>query len=331
MLTRVFSAVTIVAIAAATATAQDVAAPAAAPLPIVVSTSIPEPALTRADTARAVHELFKSRRGGAASWLGLGTASMLASILPAQQSTSAGVWTPGVVAGTVFLGIGLNKSVQFWWSQEQRVLRALATTGHLPPNIRRRLKGNFLPLHGTASEQNPLLALDIPAPLTPTPGASGPDTPAPIAPAPASQLVRSLPPEQALADARQDTLDAVQGFFNARRTGGQLPILLALPGLRLMTGSGASNGSSGSPYVSQPAEPSGGQVAAGLLLAAGGLTYMFVHNAPYSDEKFNELRTSYLAGVPLPAAIRVRLKEKHLAAGRTYRARLERKAARRRR
>ncbi|MBW3373705.1 hypothetical protein KYK31_06970 [Hymenobacter norwichensis] len=169
-----------------------------------------------------------------------------------------------------------------------------------------------MPLHGTASEYNPLLAKGV----------------APNGPAPSVSVSTAA---QTLADARQDTLDAVQGFFNAKRLGGQLPILLALPGLRLMTGSNASS-SSGSPYApTQNNEPSGGQVAAGLLLAAGGVAYMFVHNAPYSDAKFAELRTSYLAGTPLPADIRERLKEKHVAAGRVYRARMERKAARRRR
>ncbi|MFC7670309.1 hypothetical protein ACFQT0_25310 [Hymenobacter humi] len=63
---------------------------------------------------------------------------------------------------------------------------------------------------------------------------------------------------------------------------------------------------------------------------AGGVTYMFVHNAPYSDAKFTALRDNYLAGKPLPRTIRTQLKEKHLAAGRAYRERMERKAARRR-
>ncbi len=217
-----------------------------------------------------------------------------------------------MVAGSAFVGLGLNKGIQFRRSRERRLLRELAATGHLPTSISRRLKGNFMPLHGTASEDNPLLAKGVaPGGLTP--------------------IIPAATPAQVLADAQQDTLDAVQGFFNAKRLGGQLPILVALPGLRLMTGSNASS-SSGSPYVqSQNSEPSGGQVAAGLLLGVAGVTYMFVHNAPYSDAKFAELRASYLAGAPLPPAIRTRLKEKHVALGRTYRARMERKAARRRR
>ncbi|UOG75641.1 hypothetical protein MTX78_03385 [Hymenobacter tibetensis] len=259
-----------------------------------------------------MHELFRSRRGGGIGWFALGTAGMLAAILPAQQSTSAGVWTPGVVAGSALVGVGLNKGIQFRRSRERRVLRELAATGHLPVSVSRRLKGNFLPLHGTASEDNPLLAKGV-APRSSTPS------------------IMAATPAQVLADAQQDTLDAVQGFFNAKRLGGQLPILLALPALRIMTGSTATSNSGPSYVQSQNDEPSGGQVAAGLLLAAGGVTYMFVHNAPYSDAKFAELRASYLAGTPLPPAIRTRLKEKHIAAGRTYRARMERKAARRRR
>ncbi|UOQ66926.1 hypothetical protein [Hymenobacter volaticus] len=279
---------------------------AAVPTPTTLSP------LTRADTARAVHELFRSRRGGGIGWFALGTAGMLASILPAQQSTSAGVWTPGVVAGSALVGIGLNKGIQFRRSRERRVLRELAATGHLPTSISRRLKGNFMPLHGTASEDNPLLAKGV-APSGSTPSA----------------IVAT--PTQVLADARQDTLDAVQGLFNAKRLGGQLPILLALPALRLMSGSNASSNSAPSYVQPQNDEPSGGQVVAGVLLAAGGVTYMFVHNAPYSDTKFAELRANYLAGTPLPLAIRTRLKEKHVAAGRVYRARMERKAARHRR
>jgi hypothetical protein len=174
------------------------------------------------------------------------------------------------------------------------------------------LKGNFMPLHGTASEGNPLLAKGV------MPNGS-------------TASISVATPTQVLADARQDTLDAVQGLFNAKRFGGKLPILMALPALRLMTGSNASS-NSGSPYVQpQNEEPSGGQVVAGLLLAAGGVTYMFVHNAPYSDAKFAELRASYLAGTALSPDIRDRLREKHVVAGRMYRARMERKAARRRR
>ena len=298
------------AIATANANAQTLPA---VPPPATTAEAAPTVAsnLTRADTARAVHELFRSRRGGGAGWLALGTAGILASTLPAQQTTSAGVWTPGVVAGSAFLLIGLNKRIQFRPGRERRVLRELAATGHLPASVAQRLRGNFAPLHGTASAPNPLLAIGT-APTTPVPNAAPPTT------------------AQHLADARQDTLDAVQGLFNAKRLGGQLPILLALPGLRLMTGAAKTNVSP-SPYVqSQSSAPSSGQVAVGLLLMAGGVAYMFIHNAPYTDAKFAAMRANYLAGGPLPNSLRSQLKDKHLVAGRTYRERMERKAARRR-
>jgi hypothetical protein len=306
----------ILPLSAAIATANAQTLPAAAPAPDAVVTP-PLSYLNRADTARAVHELFRSRRGGGVGWLALGTAGILASTLPAQQTTSAGVWTPGVVAGSAFLLIGLNKRIQFRPGRERNVLRELAATGHLPANVARRLHGNFAPLHGTASATNPLLAEGI-SPGLPALGTAGPSVPAP-----------SSTPAQRLADARQDTLDAVQGLFNAKRLGGQLPILLALPGLRLMTGATKTSTPS-SPYApTQSNDPSGGQVALGLALMTGGVAYMFIHNAPYSDAKFAALRSSYLAGSPLPRTIRVQLKQKHIAAGRTYRERMERRAARR--
>ncbi|MVN78666.1 hypothetical protein GO988_20220 [Hymenobacter sp. HMF4947] len=267
-------------------------------------------ALTRADTARAIHELFRSRRGGGTGWLAFGTAGILASTLPAQQTTSAGVWTPGVVAGSAFMLLGIKKRIQFRPGRERQVLRELAATGHLPANVARRLHGNFAPIHATVSAENPLLAYGS----VPTTSAANPAAPTPA---------------QLLADARQDTLDAVQGFFNAKRFGGQLPLILALPGLRLMTGASNTN-TSPSPYIqTQNSEPGAGQVAAGLALMAGGVVYMFLHNAPYTDAKFEILRNGYLAGQPLSPAIRRQLKPKHLAQGRAYRERLERKAARR--
>jgi hypothetical protein len=283
-----------------------------APAPATAAPAFSPPgSLTRADTARAIHELFRSRRGGGIGWFALGTVGILASTLPAQQTTSAGVWTPGVVAGSAFVLIGLNKRIQFRRGRERRVLRELAATGHLPASVARRLHGNFLPLHGTPSAPNPLLAKGV----------------APSVPVTSSP---TLTPTQQLADARQDTLDAVQGLFNAKRLVGQLPILLALPGLRLITGASTTNSSS-SPYgQAKSSDTSSGQVAAGLLLALGGVTYMFVHNAPYSDAKFETLRNDYLAGRPLPPTLRRQLKQKHIAAGRAYRERLERKAARRR-
>lgn len=309
-------------------------APARAQYPATTAgTSVP--ALTRQDSARAVHELFKSRRGGGVGWLAFGGAGTAASIIPAQQTTSVGVWTPGVVIGSTLALLGAKKLIQFGWGRESRVLRDLAATGHLPADVKRRLRGDYMPLHGTASSYNPLLALSA-APATPIPAAPAPSPPVPntasevpatsappVAPAPSLAL--------ALTDARQDTLDAVQGLFLAKRLGGQLPILLALPGLRLMTGASQTTNSSSAYGPPQASAPPAGQVALGLALMTGGVAYMFIHNAPYSDEKFAALRTSYLAGSPLPLALRAQLKPKHVASGRTYRERLERRAIRRRR
>ena len=282
--------------------------------------------LSRQDTARAVHELFQSRRGGGFGWLAFGGAGMAASIIPAQQTTSAGVWTPGVVVGSVLAALGTKKVIQFGWGREHRVLRDLAATGHLPADVKRRLHGNFAPLHGTASAPNPLLATGI-SPVVPTPALAVPN-PAAASSNPNAAVTTPAP---LLADARQDTLDAVLGLFLAKRLGGQLPLLLALPGLRLMTGASNTN-LPASPYVQpQNNDPSGGQVALGLALMAGGVAYMFIHNAPYSEAKFQALRTGYLAGGPLLPALRAQLKPKHIASGRAYRERLERRAARRRR
>jgi hypothetical protein len=266
--------------------------------------------LNRADTARAIHELFRSRRGGGVGWLAFGTAGILASTLPALQTTSAGVWTPGVVAGSAFMLLGVKKRIQFRPGRERQIMRGLATTGRVPADVTRRLRGSFAPVHGTASAPNPLAAYGY------VPNAPLANSPAPT-------------PAQQLLDTQQDTLDIVRGMFLAKNFAGQLPLLLALPGLRLMTGASNTDLPS-SPYLQpQTSKPSGGQVAAGLALMAGGVAYWLIHNAPYTNAKYDALRTDYLAGKPLPASIRTKLKPKYLTSGRAYRERLERKAARR--
>lgn len=294
----------------------------------VAAPATPSP-LTRADTARAIHELFRSRRGGGTGWLALGTAGILASTLPAQQSTSAGVWTPGVVAGSAFLLIGLNKRIQFRPGRERRVLRELAATGHLPASVARRLHGNYAPLHGTASEDNPLLAkgiiLSSPAPAA-TPAAN---TPAPNAPVASAPVATPAPtPTQLLADARTDTLDAVQGFFLSRRGAGVWPLLVVLPAARLLTGA-TNTDLPNNPYAPQSTSPSGGSVALGLGLMGAGLAYMLIHNAPYTKDRCQTLILAYSNGQPLPATIRQGLRPRHLELGRKYRQRLERRALRR--
>ena len=215
--------------------------------------------LTRQDTARAVHELFQSRRGGGFGWLAFGGAGMAASIIPAQQTTSAGVWTPGVVIGSALAVLGTKKVVQFGWGREGRVLRELAVTGHLPADVKRRLHGNFAPLYGTASQPDPFLATAAPrtAPRTavviPTLAA---------APAPAAMTLPAPAPSAARlrADARTDTLDAVTGLFMARRSSGTWPLVILLPVARIMAGTTATTPAS-SPYAPQRAPPSDGAVA----------------------------------------------------------------------
>lgn len=281
--------------------------PSAAPVRNAFSPTAP---LNRADTARAIHELFRSRRGGGVGWLAFGTAGILASTLPALQTTSAGVWMPGVVSGSAFMLLGVKKRIQFRPGRERQLMRDLATTGRVPADVTRRLRGSFAPVHGTASAPNPLEAYGY-----------SPDAPLADSPAPT--------PTQQLTDARQDTLDAVRGFFLAKDFAGRLPLILALPGLRLMTG--ASNTDlPPSPYLQpQTSKPGSGQVAAGLALMAGGVAYWIIHNAPYTNAKYDALRADYLAGKPLPTAISTKLKPKYLVSGRAYRERLERKAARR--
>ncbi len=298
---RVLSLFLLLATAATNGQAQSLPAP----------TTTLSATLSRADTARAIHELFRSRRGGGVGWLAFGTAGILASTLPALQTTSAGVWTPGVVAGSAFMLLGIKKRIQYRPGRERQLLRELAATGHVPADIVRRLHGNFAPIHGTDTAPDPLAAYG---------GAVRPAA-APALPPPS--------PAQQLADARQDTLDAVRGLFNAKKFAGQLPLTLALPGLRLMAGAGTTDYSP-SPYIQpQTSKPSGGQVAAGLALMAGGVAYWLIHNAPYTDAKYDALRADLLAGKPLPAALRTKLRPKHLAAGRAYRERMDRRAARR--
>lgn len=296
--------------------------------PAAVASALPATAspLTRADTARvdtarAVHELFRSRRGGGVGWLALGTAGILASVLPAQQTTSAGVWTPGVVAGSAFLLIGLNKRIQFRPGRERRVLRELAATGHLPASVARRLRGNFAPVHGSSLEENPLLAKEI---MSAAPASVPPVTPAPDTPT----ATPVTAPAQLLADARTDTLDAVQGLFLSRRGAGAWPLVVLLPVARILAG--ASNTDlPNNPVAPQTTSPSSGSVALGLGLMGAGLAYMLIHNAPYTKAHYQELSLAYRSGQPLPANLRQLLRSRHFEIGRKYRQRQERRALRR--
>ncbi|MCR5887308.1 hypothetical protein LRS06_05840 [Hymenobacter sp. J193] len=283
---------------------------AQAPTPSLPPAYLTESRLSRADTARAVHELFRSRRSGGFIWPIVGTVGMLAAILPAQQSTSAGVWTPGVVGGAALVGVGVGKSVRFKRKNETAVMRELALTGHLPAYVSRRLRGIHRPIPGTANEENPLLAPGI-----------GTDS--------LRRSAAQLMPEQVLANARQDTLDAVTALFMMKRVSGEWPLALALPGLSLMSGGTREYNPVTGSWDETPA--SGGAVAAGLGLAGVGLTYMLVRHTTYSYEKLNALHAACAAGAPIPAQYRAQLQPRHFAKAGLWKARLARREARRRR
>jgi len=266
--------------------AQAQALPAASP-PLSPARVAPPAALvgfTRADTARAIRKLFKSRRGGGAGWLGFGTASILASTLPALQTTSAGVWTPGVVAGSAFLLIGVNKRIQFRPSRERRVLRELAATGHLPTSVARRLKGNFRALPGTATDYDPLSAPEI--------------RPATVA--------LALTTAEVAAAARADTLRAINRLFARRRKGGRTWNYLGLAGslslVRILTNS-PNNGTS--------VDGGGVAIIAGAFIAAP-VAIGLVNLAAYSEAHETEVENIYRSGKPLPQKIRQRIKKKDL-------------------
>jgi hypothetical protein len=266
--------------------AQTQALPAASPpgpFPRV-ATPAAFPNLTRADTARAIRKLFKSRRGGGAGWLGFGTASILASTLPALQTTSAGVWTPGVFAGSAFMLIGLNKRIQFRPGRERQVLRELAATGHLPTSVARRLHGNFMPMHGAPTDYDPLSA----------PG---------IRP-PASAL--GLTPAQVAEVAHADTLRAINRLFERRRKGGKAWNYLGLAGVLSMTRALTSSSTDGNSV-----DGSGIAIIAGAFIVAP-VAIGVVNLATYSETHETEVENAYSAGKPLPKNIRQRIKKKDL-------------------
>jgi hypothetical protein len=276
----------------ATGRAQAQALPAAGPP--VSSARVSAPAspydFTRADTARAIRKLFKSRRGGGSGWLAFGTAGILASTLPALQTTSAGVWTPGVLAGSASMLIGLNKRIQFRAGRERRVLRELAATGHLPTSVSRRLRGNFRPLRGAASDYDPLSAPGIRPPM----------------------VAQNLTPAEVAATAHADTLRAINRLFARRRKGGRTWNYLGLAGslslVRILTSSSSnSNGYGNSNSVD------GGSVAilAGTFIAAP-VAIGLINLAAYSEAHETEIENLYSSGKPLPKKIRQRIKRKDL-------------------
>ena len=239
---------------------------------------------TRADTARAIRKLFKSRRGGGSGWLAFGTAGILASTLPALQTTSAGIWTPGVLAGSAAMLIGLNKRIQFRPGRERRVLRELAATGHLPSSVARRLRGNFRPVRGAASDYDPLSAPGIRPPMA----------------------AQAFTPAEVAAAAHADTLRAINRLFARRRKGGRTWNYLGLSGtlalVRVLTSSDSNrNNVDGSSIA----------VLAGAFIAAP-VAIGVINLTTYDETHETEIENAYSAGKPLPKKIRQRIKKKDL-------------------
>ena len=282
-MTKIYAILLLWASLLTTRSAQAQILPVANPAPRVATTAAAS-TFTRADTARAIRKLFKSRRGGGSGWLAFGTAGILASTLPTLQTTSAGVWTPGVVAGSAFMLIGLNKRIQFRAGRERRVLRELAATGHLPVSVSRRLRGNFMPVRGEAFDYDPLSA----------PG---------IRPAAVAQ---ALTPTQLAEIAHADTLRAINRLFERRRKGGRRWNYLGLAGslsmVRLLARSDNNNTS---------VNGGGLAVIAGAFIAAP-VAIGIANLVAYSEAHETEVENAYRAGKPLPKKIRERIKKKDL-------------------
>ena len=254
-------------------------------MPVPVRAAYPAPvSLTRADTARAIRRLFRSRRGGGSGWLAFGTAGVLASTLPALQTTSAGVWTPGVVAGSAAMLIGLNKRLQFRPGRERQVLRELAATGRLPAGVARRLRGKFAPQHGTPNDYNPLLAKDIYAPN-------------PATPLTAAQLQET---------ARADTLRAIDRMFERRRRGGKIWAYVGVSGALALVRALISPPSNGNSL-----DGGGTAVLAGAFIGAP-VAISLLNLSAYNEAREEEVDRRYRAGQPLPKKIRQRIKRKDL-------------------
>ena len=260
--------------------------PAAGSSPVSTGIALPSVpnGFTRADTARAIRKLFRSRRGGGVGWLSFGAAGILGSTLPALQTTSAGVWTPGVVAASALMLIGVNKRIQFRLGRERRVLRELAATGHLPHSVARRLRGRFGPVQGSPAEYDPLSAPGIRL----------------------RSAELALTPAQLAEVAHADTLRAINRLFVRRRRGSKTWSYLGLSGalalVRILT-SPSNN--------TMSADGNGLAILAGVFIVAP-VAIGIVNLTAYSETHQQELEDSYRFGKPLPSNIRQRIKTKNL-------------------
>jgi hypothetical protein len=189
-----------------------------------------------------------------------------------------------VLAGSASLLIGLNKRIQFRPGRERQVLRELATTGHLPTSVSRRLRGNFAPLRGLPSDYDPLSAPGI--------------RPAAVA--------LGLTPAQVAEAAHADTLRAINRLFERRRKGGKRWNYLGLAGILSMTRVLASPNIDGDKVnAGNLAILVGAFVAAPVAI---GVTNLVTYNEAHESE----IENAYRAGKPLPKKIRQRIKKKDL-------------------
>ncbi|NVO85952.1 hypothetical protein [Hymenobacter terrestris] len=215
--------------------------------------------------------------------------------------------------------IGLNKRIQFRPGQEQEILRELAATGLLAPNVARRLRGKFKVTKGAASDYNPLLAEGIAPASVPSiaKNAQVPAAPPTIAPpqSDTTQVQVAVLPQQpgtsttpALAQemAYSDTLRAISRLFERRRRGGGAWV-----------GGGLSSVLTLALSLSSPNSDAGSVSAGGIaalvgLFVAAPVAIGSVNLAAYKKEREEEVTRAYQAGQPLPKKIRSRLKKKDL-------------------
>ncbi|UYZ57665.1 hypothetical protein [Hymenobacter latericus] len=125
------------------------------------------------------------------------------------------------------------------------------------------------------------------------------------------------------AYSRTDTLEALSAMFTMKRRGGHLPLTLAMPGVALMSTKQREYDVYSGSWVETA--PSGGAVAAGVLLMGGGLAYLLVRNSTYNLGTLQQLQINYDAGQPLPERYRRELRPRHFAKAAKWRAKRERR------
>jgi len=106
---------------------------------------------THADTARVVHQIFKSHRLGSAIWTATGllvgvqvlrVSNGIGDSQPGAQR--GGITTAGVALGGVIpIGIGVGKLARFTRGSEKEVLRNFDQGKPLPPYVLSRLRTRY--------------------------------------------------------------------------------------------------------------------------------------------------------------------------------------------